>query len=87
MKPLSVVADSGNILKIYHTSEYTILSGDGKLRLSNASQTQVPCYWEGGARLNAIRALLPPTSASELLPGGFGGVLVIEIEGLAGVRD
>jgi hypothetical protein len=87
MKPLSVVADSGNILKIYHTSEHTTLSRDGKLRLSNAYQTQVPCYWKGAARLDAIRALPPPTGASEPLPGGFGGVLVTKIVGLAGVRD
>jgi hypothetical protein len=87
MKPLSVVADSGNILKIYHTSEHTTLSRDGKLRLSNAYQTQVPCYWKGAAQLDAIRALPPPTGASEPLPGGFGGVLVTKIVGLAGVRD
>ena len=81
MKPLSVVVNSRNLLKIYHTSEYTTLCRYGKHWLSNAYQTQVPCYWKEAAWLDAIRPL-PPTDTSEPLHGGFGRVLVTKIIGL-----
>jgi hypothetical protein len=68
---MSVVADSGDILKMHQSSQHTTLSRDGKLQLSNDYWTQVRCYWKGAAQFDVICALPSHTGESESQHGGF----------------